>query len=158
MHSLRRTLAGTAKGPRASDSQLLVALEKVELLSHVVTHLSEPNPDQGTETDADISATSLPPEQVRRILEAKISDLPMSAGQMQLLCLARALLQDNKMVLLDEVTSAIDVATEERVRSVLVKELRGKTVIMVAHREGMMGLCDVVVEMAGGRIVGVTRS
>ena len=121
-------------------------LGKVGLLGHVVTHLSERSPE-GDTVSVPVSATSLSQDRVRCILDARMSELLMSAGQMQSLCLARALLQDNKTVVLDEVTSAIDVVTEERVRSVLTAELRGKAVIMEAHREGKMGVCDIVVEL-----------
>jgi ABC-type multidrug transport system fused ATPase/permease subunit len=67
------------------------------------------------------------------------------------------LLQDTKIVVLDEVTSAMDSETEGRVRRVLRERLKGRTVLMVAHREAMWGMCDVVVEVQEGRVVGVER-
>lgn len=93
--------------------------------------------------------------QVATMLNAKMSSLPLSAGQQQLFCLAKAILQDNRIVILDEVTSDIDAATEERIRVVLKEELRSRTVLMVAHRPSMLRVCDAVVELEGGRVARV---
>ena len=140
--TLRHTLlSGSIEGD-VSDSQLAGALESVGLLQHAIIHLCKKS--DGKKEDA-----------IKSILDATISALPLSAGQQQLFCLARALLQDKKIVILDEVTSAMDVATEERLCMVLRNGLKGKTVLMVAHRPKMLGICDFVVEIDAGMVVGV---
>ncbi|KAK0752950.1 P-loop containing nucleoside triphosphate hydrolase protein, partial [Schizothecium vesticola] len=118
---LRYTLLSGSLGGDVSNSQLAGVLELVGLLQHATIHLCKKS--DGKKEDA-----------IKSILDATISALPLSAGQQQLFCLARALLQDKKIVNLDEVTSAIDIATEERLYIVLRNGLKGKTVLMVAHR------------------------
>lgn len=151
-HSLRRTLVGTTTS--LSDLELLVALENVGLLQHAVSQLAKTGDGKGSTTS---SAVRMVPQVSTRILDAKMAALPLSAGQQQLFCLARALLQENKIVILDEVTSAMDAATEEMLRKVLAEGLKGRTVLMVAHRAAMLDICDVVVEVDGGRVVNVSR-
>ncbi|KAH8900794.1 P-loop containing nucleoside triphosphate hydrolase protein [Thozetella sp. PMI_491] len=93
---------------------------------------------------------------LQHLLDANMESLPLSAGQLQLFCLAHALLQQHKrIVLLDEVTSALDYATEDKLRIILREDLRDRTVLMVAHRPEMLRMCDVTVHMEGGRVVDV---
>ena len=151
--SIRRTLAGSNIS-NLSDAQLIRALEKVELLGHSASQLLKPGEGEGEKLD--FTAGNMASDQVATILDAKMSAFPLSAGQQQLFCLAKAMLQDNRIVILDEVTSDMDAATEERIRVVLKEELKGRTVLMVAHRPSMLSVCDVVVELEGGRVVRVT--
>lgn len=58
----------------------------------------------------------------------------LSAGQKQRIALARAILRDPAVLILDEATSALDSATEQKVLAALDRELRGKTVLFIAHR------------------------
>src|SRR5690348_7248190 len=58
----------------------------------------------------------------------------LSMGQRQLLCIARAMIRDPRILILDEATSALDPATEERLLRRLRGSLRGRTVIMITHR------------------------
>jgi ABC-type multidrug transport system fused ATPase/permease subunit len=55
-------------------------------------------------------------------------------GQRQLLCLARALLRDSAIVLLDEATASMDEDTDSLVQETLLRELKGRTLIAIAHR------------------------
>ena len=55
-------------------------------------------------------------------------------GQKQLICLASALLEGSNIFVLDEATSNVDNATDERIQQVIKKKFMGKTVITVAHR------------------------
>lgn len=68
-------------------------------------------------------------------LELSISPLEesLSGGQRQRLCIARALLDKPESLLLDEVTSAIDISSRAELLKTLLKEMQGKTVIMVTH-------------------------
>lgn len=86
-------------------------------------------------------------------LDADMDGLGLSAGQLQLFCLARALLSHRAVVLLDEATSSIDLRTDDEVRRVIREEMKGKTVIEVAHRLEVVRECDVVVVMGEGKVI-----
>ena len=57
-----------------------------------------------------------------------------SQGQKQLLCIARALVNDPPILLLDEITANLDGVTEERILKVLKEAIKGKTILTISHR------------------------
>jgi len=77
----------------------------------------------------------------------------LSVGQRQLICFARALLVDPRIVVLDEATSAIDSVTEARLQRALEVLLRGRTAFVVAHRLSTIRKADLVLVLDQGRIV-----
>ncbi len=77
----------------------------------------------------------------------------LSLGQRQLICFARALLADPRVVVLDEATSAIDSVTEARLQKALEILLRGRTAFVVAHRLSTIRKADQVLVLDHGRIV-----
>jgi ATP-binding cassette, subfamily B, bacterial len=77
----------------------------------------------------------------------------LSAGQRQLLCLARAELVDPAILLLDEATANLDLATEARVANAMRSVARGRTTVVIAHRLETARHADRIIVMAGGRIV-----
>jgi len=77
----------------------------------------------------------------------------LSLGQRQLICFARALLPDPRIVVLDEATSAIDSVTETRLQRALEALLRGRTAFVVAHRLSTIRKADLVLVLDRGRIV-----
>jgi ABC-type multidrug transport system fused ATPase/permease subunit len=78
----------------------------------------------------------------------------LSVGQRQRICLARALAAQPDILLLDEATSALDNASEERIRAAL-ESLKGSvTMVIVAHRPSTLSLCDRIVRIENGTIVG----
>ncbi len=77
----------------------------------------------------------------------------LSVGQRQLVCFARALLADPRLVILDEATSAIDAMTEARLQRALVELLRGRTSFVVAHRLSTIRHADLVLVLDQGRII-----
>jgi ABC-type multidrug transport system fused ATPase/permease subunit len=77
----------------------------------------------------------------------------VSYGQRQLICFARALLADPRILVLDEATSAIDTVTEARLQRALGVLLRGRTTFVVAHRLSTIRQADLVLVLEQGRIV-----
>ncbi len=77
----------------------------------------------------------------------------LSVGQRQLVCFARALLAEPKLLILDEATSAVDAMTEARLQKALAKLLKGRTSFVVAHRLSTIRDADKIVVLDGGRIV-----
>ena len=79
----------------------------------------------------------------------------LSGGQRQRLAIARALVRRPAVYLFDDSFSALDFATDARLRAALDRELTGATVIIVAQRVGTIMKADQIVVMDAGRVVGV---
>lgn len=77
----------------------------------------------------------------------------LSQGQRQLLCLARAILANKKIIFLDEASSNVDAKSEQLIRQVVQEEFVGCTVIAIAHRLGAVVDFDRVAVMGGGRVI-----
>jgi ATP-binding cassette subfamily B protein len=77
----------------------------------------------------------------------------LSLGQRQLVCFARALLADPRILILDEATSSIDTLTEMRIQRALAKLLSGRTSFVVAHRLSTIRSADLILVLEDGRIV-----
>lgn len=77
----------------------------------------------------------------------------LSQGQRQLLCLARAVLANKRIVLLDEASSNVDERSERLIRQVVKEEFASCTVIAIVHRLGAIADFDRVAVVAGGRVV-----
>ena len=77
----------------------------------------------------------------------------LSAGQKQLLCIARAMTLDPPMLILDEATSSIDTLTEVRVQKAFKRLMKGRTSFIVAHRLSTIMESDVILVMNDGDII-----
>lgn len=77
----------------------------------------------------------------------------LSGGQRQRIALARAILRDPDILILDEATSQIDVESERLIHEVLAKFVRGRTALMITHRPSTLALADRIAVMDHGRIV-----
>lgn len=77
----------------------------------------------------------------------------LSAGQRQLLCIARAMLCLAPMLILDEATSSIDTRTELKIQDAFQKMMKGRTSFIVAHRLSTIRSADVILVMKDGRVV-----
>ena len=115
--------------PGASPAQLDEALERVDLA-----------PWAASEPDG---------------LDTNVGDMGerLSGGQRQRLALARALLRDASVYVLDEATSQVDPGTEASVLAGIREATRGRTVVVIAHRVSTVADADQIVVMDSGRVV-----
>ncbi len=81
----------------------------------------------------------------------------VSGGQKQRLCIARALLKKPKILILDDSTSAVDTATEAKIRESFHTTLRHTTKLIIAQRISSVMDADLILVMEEGRIVGMGR-
>ena len=77
----------------------------------------------------------------------------VSGGQKQLLTIARAILADNKILILDEATSSVDTRTEVRIQKAMDNLMRGRTSFIIAHRLSTIKDADLILVMKDGDIV-----
>jgi ATP-binding cassette subfamily B protein len=77
----------------------------------------------------------------------------LSGGQRQRIAIARAILADPAVLVLDDATSAVDASKEHEIRAALAEVMRGRTTLVIAHRPATIALADRVAVLAEGRIV-----
>ena len=77
----------------------------------------------------------------------------LSGGQRQRIAIARAILADPRILILDDATSSVDPTKEHEIRDALTEVMRGRTTIVIAHRPATIALADRVVLLDGHRIV-----
>ena len=76
----------------------------------------------------------------------------LSGGERQRISIARALLKDAPVILLDEATASLDVENESAVQEALSRLLQGKTVLVIAHRMRTVEAADKIVVLSDGRV------
>jgi ATP-binding cassette subfamily B protein len=79
----------------------------------------------------------------------------LSGGQRQRIAIARAILADPRVLVLDDATSAVDPSKEHEIREAMATVMHGRTTIVIAHRAGTIALADRVVLLDAGRVVAV---
>ena len=77
----------------------------------------------------------------------------ISKGQKQMLTIARAMLLDARMLILDEATSNVDTQTERQIQAAMQELRKGKTCFVIAHRLSTIRSADHILVLDGGRIV-----
>jgi ATP-binding cassette, subfamily B, bacterial len=115
--------------PTASDEEVVAAVRRLDCLD-----LLETLPE-GLDTQVGERGASL------------------ALGQRQLVCFARAMLADPRIIILDEATSSVDTLTELRIQRALAKLLSGRTSFVVAHRLSTIRSADQILVLDGGRII-----
>lgn len=145
-----------------SDGELNEALERVRLIhSHnpagTTSHdepATTPTPASGSDaptlTESPVINTN---KNVFSSLTSRISEggLNLSQGQRQLLCLARAIVSRPKLMVLDEATSAVDMATDALIQRSIREEFQDSTLIVIAHRLSTIADFERVLVMDEGR-------
>ncbi|KII61369.1 ABC transporter C family member 8 [Thelohanellus kitauei] len=79
-------------------------------------------------------------------------NLKLSAGQKKLIVIARGLLKNCKIVCLDEVTSNLDVESDEKITNMLYSEFKSATIIHISHRLENLKQCDLIICLKNGYI------
>ena len=77
----------------------------------------------------------------------------VSQGQKQLLTIARAILADNPIMILDEATSSVDTRTEQRIQKAMDNLMKGRTSFVIAHRLSTIKNADLILVMKDGDII-----
>lgn len=127
--SLRENIVAGGGSDRVDDDELLRALQIAGLESLVNGHPSGIDLQVGERGQA------------------------LSGGQKQSVAIARALVQDPSILLLDEPTSSMDNASEEAFKANLTQVAEGKTVLVVTHRTSLLSLVDRIIVMDAGKVV-----
>jgi len=166
---LRFNIAQT--GQVLLDQQNLVDLRARDLRQAIALVPQQSSVFSGTVAEAIAFGRPASPEMIReaaRVANASgfIEALPggyasrieergsnFSGGQLQRLAIARAVLGDPAVLLLDEATSALDAEAEEAVQMGLKQAMKGRTVVVIAHRLSTVQKADQIVVLDGGRIV-----
>jgi ATP-binding cassette subfamily B protein len=79
--------------------------------------------------------------------------LSLSGGQRQRIAIARALLMNPRVLILDDATASVDASTEARIKLALREVMKGRTTVIIAHRLSTISLADEIVVLDSGRIV-----
>lgn len=127
--SLRDNIVAGGGSDRVDDNELLKALEIAGLQSLVNSHPRGVDLQVGERGQA------------------------LSGGQKQSVAIARALVNDPAILLLDEPTSSMDNASEEAFKASLTKISEGKTMLVVTHRTSLLSLVDRIIVMDAGKVV-----
>lgn len=114
--------------PDATDAEIIAACQAAQAHDFITTF------PQGYETDLGQGGVNL------------------SGGQKQRLCIARALLKKPKIIILDDSTSAVDTATDSRIRQAFRQDLIGTTTIIIAQRVTSVKDADLIIVMDNGTI------
>lgn len=115
--------------------------------------------DQEVEAAAKCSGVTVYSDRWEHGLETEVGErgAGLSGGERQRVALARALVRDAAIVVLDEPTTGLDAANEERLCTEVLARLRGKTVLLITHNPRVLSAVDRVVRLVDGKLVDVDK-
>ncbi|KAI0505818.1 P-loop containing nucleoside triphosphate hydrolase protein [Xylaria bambusicola] len=130
-----------------TDAELFDSLARVHLIAEAET-------SPGTPVSAVPSDASRKNTNIFRDLSSTISEggLNLSQGQRQLLCLARAIVSRPKVMVLDEATSAVDMATDALIQRSIREEFGDSTLVVIAHRLSTIADFDRILVLSDGQV------
>ena len=144
----------------ALRNQVAVVLQKNTLFSGtILENLRWGNPDATEEECAEACRAACADEFIDRLSDGYHTRIErggsnVSGGQKQRLCIARALLKKPKVLILDDSTSAVDTATDTKIRQAFAKKIPGTTKIIIAQRVSSVQDADRILVLENGRING----
>ena len=140
-------------------SQIAIVTQEPILFNDTVrNNIAYGNPDASEQEIIDAAEAAYAYDFIMRLpqgLDSSIGELGghLSGGQKQRLCIARALLKDAPVLILDEATSSLDSESETLVQKALENLMEGRTTFVIAHRLSTIGYAHRIVVIGDGRIV-----
>ena len=145
MHSVRQAVAVV------SDDPFLFSASVAENIAYARPGASREEIEQAARrAQAHDFITRLPQGYETQVGER---GLTVSGGQRQRLAIARALLSDPRVLVLDDATSSVDASTEQSIKLALAEAMAGRTTFVIAHRLSTIALADEIVVLDHGRLV-----
>ena len=134
-----------------NDGELRDALERVHLVTPSA-FATPPEPSDGTLTPSSVNSNQNVNPFTSLASPITEGGLNLSQGQRQLLCLARAIVSRPKIMVLDEATSAVDMATDTLIQRSIREEFSDSTLMVIAHRLSTIADFDKILVLDDGRV------
>lgn len=132
------------------------AFERPALLGATVHDMIAYARPEASRAEVTAAASVAPADRFIRLLpegyDTPLARAPLSGGELQRLGLARAVVADTRVIVLDDATSSLDTVTEVKVTEALERVWKGRTSVVVAHRAATAGRADLVAWLDAGRI------
>lgn len=139
-------------------SAISIVLQDPMLFADTIANNVKYGKEDATDEEIDYALDFANCKFVRKMADGKNTELfegasNISQGQRQLLTIARAVLADPKILILDEATSSVDTRTEKKIQDAMVKLMENRTSIIIAHRLSTIQDADKIVVMDHGHVV-----